>query len=100
MALQHIQDTNPERRNLVVLSLAIIIFYLADGSVVGDDLRFLIANIKFNKPDVIAIFIWAALGWFFLRYWQVNRGKYLQEHMQEIKGLANNWLGIKGARLN
>lgn len=35
-----IQDSNPERRNLSVLSVAIILFYLGEGKLTDTAIRF------------------------------------------------------------
>ncbi len=59
-----------ERRNLVLTSLSFILFYLADGSVVGDTLRIQVVNISFGKPEVLGCFAWIMLAWFLFRFWQ------------------------------
>ena len=41
------QDSNPERRNLTVLSLCIIIFYLAGGAFLSNEVRLQVINVKF-----------------------------------------------------
>ena len=92
MSFQDIQDSNPERRNLTVFSLAIILYYFADGSLIGNDVKLHIVNIKFSNPGVISIFLWAALCWFCLRFYQTTRGKYLAAYKEEIKNFSNNWL--------
>ena len=66
-------DSNPERRNLTILSLAIIIFYLAEGKLVGSNLNFTLVNIQFENKGMLIIIVWSMLFWFLFRYVVTNR---------------------------
>ena len=65
-----ISDTSPERRNLTILSLGFIIFYLAGGKVTDETVRIMVINLSFDKPHILANFAWVILLWFCLRFWQ------------------------------
>jgi len=65
-----IHDTSPERRNLILLSLAFIIFYLADGHLTDDTVRVMVINLTFGRPYMLKYFTWLMLIWFCLRFWQ------------------------------
>ncbi|MEW8073610.1 MAG: hypothetical protein AB2826_24625 [Candidatus Thiodiazotropha sp.] len=67
-----ISDNNPERRNLVLASIAFVIYYAAGGSVSDENIRILVINITFSKPEALAFFAWGMLCWFALRFWQKN----------------------------
>lgn len=71
-----IQDSNPERRNLTVLALSIIVFYLAEGSFTDDKVRLQLINATFDKPEILVVLVWLMLGWFCLRYWQTSQGDW------------------------
>ncbi|MDM8566646.1 hypothetical protein QUF74_13470 [Candidatus Halobeggiatoa sp. HSG11] len=83
-----IQSSSPERRNLIVLSLAIIIYYLAGGNLVNGDIKLYFVNITFARPEVISTFVWIMLCWFCLRFGQMNRGKYTKKHYEEMSTLS------------
>ena len=72
-------DSNPERRNLTILSLAIIIFYLAEGKLVGSNLNFTLVNIRFEDKGMLIIIVWSMLFWFLFRYAVTNRHKHGDE---------------------
>lgn len=81
-----IEDSNPERRNLMVLSTSIIVYYLAGGVIVDDQLTLELVNIKFAKGWVLQIFIWMMLLWFGFRYWIENRETLIHEFMASCHG--------------
>lgn len=68
-----IQDSSPERRNLTVMSLAIIVYYLAGGQFSEDEVKLLIVNIKFEHPLVLTFFVWIIFAWFYFRYFMSTR---------------------------
>lgn len=82
-----ISDSSPERRNLVVSSVAFILFYLAEGSVSGSSLRLFFVNIEFNEPAVIAHGAWILLFWFGLRFWQKNGFNGWSSVLSEVSSL-------------
>ena len=90
-------DSNSERRNLTVLSLSIIIFYLADGEFINDAIRLQIINVHFNNPAVLAYLVWIMLIWFLYRYWVTNQNSWKEPYCQEMtqiefSGLINRYV--------
>ena len=79
-----INDTSPERRNLILMSLAFIVFYAGDGSFNDGIVKFMLINVTFSKPYVLAYFSWLILFWFCLRYWQKSGFKFWQNLTSEI----------------
>lgn len=63
-----IHDSVAERRNLIVMSLAIIVYYWAGGSVVDQKLKLPMVNIEFSEPVVLFIFVWVLFIYFIFRY--------------------------------
>lgn len=69
-----IQDSDPERRNLIITSFAFITFYVADGKLVDEAVfRLQLAPIKFENIFALKVIAWSMLIWFFIRYWQTHR---------------------------
>jgi hypothetical protein len=71
-----ISDNNPERRNLVVLSISIILYFLADGKITDDNVRLQVINVTFGEPEVLGKFVWVLLIWFIYKYWLNNKGSW------------------------
>ena len=87
-----IQDSDPERRNLVVTSLAFIVFFAADGQVAQDIIKLQIVPVTFKNTSVLGYFVWSILIWFSLRYWQTHRTSYkdaYQNHITEFDQTNN-----------
>ena len=76
-------EGQPERRNVIVTSLAVIVYFLADGHF-DSGLKIAIINIKFYDETALIIFFWVMFLWFGLRYWQVNKTISLREINQEL----------------
>ncbi|UAA39130.1 hypothetical protein KIH87_01820 [Paraneptunicella aestuarii] len=86
-----IQDNNPERRNLMIMSLSIIVFYLAGGEVTDHNIRLQIVNVHFTKPEILGYFVWILLVWFAFRYWLVHQGSWVEEHYRDLANIPK-WL--------
>lgn len=80
-----IEDSDPERRNLTVMSGAFIIYYLAGGSFKENQITLEVININFSRPTVLAVIAWLMLFWFIYRYWQTHRGKFESEFRIELE---------------
>jgi hypothetical protein len=78
-------DSSPERRNLIVASLAFIIFFLAGGEVTDNTIRVQFINVHFTRSHVLAVFAWALLCWFAYRYWLTHTGLFLEAFDKEIR---------------
>lgn len=85
-----ISDNNPDRRNLVLLSISIIIFILAGGVVADDNIRLQVINVHFTKPIVLEYFVWIMLIWFTYRYWLGNKGSWKEGFYTELNGSFNS----------
>lgn len=82
-----IHDSDPERRNLVVASLAFIIFFYAGGSFPESSVRLQVINANFTKPEVLSYIAWCIFGWFIYRYWLTHRGNFASGFANEL----NEW---------
>lgn len=80
-------DSSPERRNLNVLSISIILFHFAEGKVLNGQLKLSMLNVEFAKTEVLQYSIVVFLLWFLLRYWVVEKEAASKEHSQEIAQL-------------
>lgn len=85
-----IHDIDPERRNLTLLSLAIIVFYFAGGklAVTPTVIRLNVINVVFERVDILILFLWLILLWFALRYWVTHRGMFIEYFRKDIETLA------------
>jgi hypothetical protein len=79
-----IQDSNAERRNLVVTSMAFIAYFYSGGELADNVVRLQIVNVKFAYPSVLGAFAWLLLLWFLYRYWLTNSGKFTSMFKAEI----------------
>lgn len=70
------QDSHPERKNLVVISIGIIIFFFTDGKVIDKTIKIQAINVEFSDSNKIIYFIWLALIWALYRYWVVTRDEF------------------------
>jgi hypothetical protein len=67
-----IQDSNPERRNLLVLSLCFIVFFLGGGAFSKGEVRLQVITVTFSRPEILSLIIWLLLFWFLYRYWVIS----------------------------
>lgn len=86
-----IHDSSPERRNLTVLSMSVILFYLAEGKVIKGQLKLNMLNVEFAKSEVLFYSISIFLLWFLFRYWLVERETAAEAFRKEVSkvNLAN-----------
>lgn len=75
MAPQDYQETNPYSRNLILISLAIIIFNFAEGELMDNHLKLHVINIKFNNIEFFSYLVLIMFIWFLFRFWQSNKFK-------------------------
>ncbi|WP_303902903.1 hypothetical protein [Thiohalomonas denitrificans] len=95
-----ISDSSPERRNLVLISVAFILFYAAGGSFDGGEIKLLVVNLQFSKPEILTISAWVLLFWFALRFYQKTHLDYRNELWSEIiKGGVSKSLSAKACKL-
>lgn len=79
-------DNNPDRRNLIMLSLSIIIFYLGGGTLTdnSETVKLQLINVTFQNPQILVYFVWIMLFWFAYRYWLLNRDSWQREYNDEM----------------
>lgn len=87
-----IQDPDPERRNLLVTSLAFVMYYLAGGHVADNNVRVQIVNITFDNKLALAVFAWVMLLWFAFRYWQTRESTFFHSFLAEVVHEKNHKL--------
>ncbi len=83
-------DPNPERRNLLVTSIAFLLYFLAGGKLADDVVRLHFINLKFENPLVFVIFAWVILLWFLFRYWLLHSGKFTKAFREELTEYHNH----------
>lgn len=81
-----IQDSLPERRNLIIISLAFIIYFYAGGQFTGEEIKLVVINAKFTKPLVLQIIVWLGFFYCIWRYWLVTRGEFLKSYAVDTNG--------------
>ena len=99
-------DNNPERRNLTILSLAIIIYYIGNGYLINPEISFTLINIGFKNKEALVITVWVILLWFLFRYILTNKHSHGEELRKSM--IATNmdyapvrtYLTNKGVNLN
>jgi hypothetical protein len=79
-----ISDSIPERRNLILLSISIIIFFLAGGNITDQVVRIQVVNVTFSKPEILGYFVWISLFWFCYRYWLLQQGAWKSAYINEL----------------
>lgn len=84
-----IQDTDPERRNLIVTSLAFIAYFYAGGSFPETSIRLQVVNADFSKPEVLGNIAWAVFAWFIYRYWLTHRRSFVSHFGSEFTEWQN-----------
>lgn len=71
----------PERRSLVALSLAAILFFFAGGQLDGEKLSLPMMNVSIERVWVITAAFWAAWAWSYFRFWQAHSKDVLDSLM-------------------
>lgn len=81
-----IHDNNPERRNLILLSMSIVAFHIGKGGVSGDEgLTLPIAKLTFENPLGLAVLALVILSWFAFRYWIEHQNKIMNTVFWGVK---------------
>lgn len=59
-------DISKERRNLMAMSIALTLYMIAGGST--DQVSLMSGAIKLQRPEIVIVFAWIALYYFYWRY--------------------------------
>lgn len=78
-----IQESDVERRNLMVMSWSIIIYNFADGTF-GNTLKLPLTSIEFTNTKALIYIAWFMLFWFSIRFWQKHRLSFIYQIEQHI----------------
>lgn len=79
-----IHDSSPERRNLLVTSLAFIAYFYGGGVFKDGDVKLQVINVHFEKTSILAAIAWLLLFWFFYRFYQKYSGSFVRGIKDEI----------------
>lgn len=82
------QDSNPERRNLIVTSIALSAYCYAGGSIAEPSIRLQFINATFSLPGVLALIGWLVLFWFIYRYWLAHNGDFSKSFREEFHNIT------------
>lgn len=85
-------EANPERRNLLVMSLSFIVYFLAGGKFEGGSVKLYVINVTFEHSIVLSFFAWFLLIWFAWRYWLTFRNEYRKISDTELQKNSNNFI--------
>lgn len=81
-------DNNASRRNLIVWSLAIIVFNLGGGTLPDGELKLPLVSVQLSTPQNIVLVPWLILGWFAYRFHLSNLGEFSRSLNEAI---WNSW---------
>jgi hypothetical protein len=84
-----IQDSNAERRNLMVTSIGFIAYFYAGGSFPDSSVRLQVINADFSRPEILSVMAWSAFIWFLYRYWLTNSGGFTKDFRVEMYDFRN-----------
>lgn len=89
-----LESTGAERKNLVVLSVIIILYYAAGGHIDDgtDNVSLGFINVAFSNPELISYFVWVILWWFAIRFYQIIWPEYLKRFSEEIESSSKRGL--------
>lgn len=77
-------DSDPERRNLVLISFAFLVYFIGDGEFKSGDINFQIVNLHLNNQVGLAVIAWAMLLWFFYRFMLKHSSTFLTLFRSEL----------------
>lgn len=84
-------DNSPERRNLVLTSFAIIVYYLAGGDIAGGSIHLTFINIDLGDKTVLTVIAWILLVWFYIRFRQTYKTNLANAIHAELQPYKNDW---------
>ncbi|EPN4988714.1 hypothetical protein [Vibrio alginolyticus] len=90
-----IQDSNAERRNLIMISMSLIVFFYSGGAFTDETVRLQVVNVHFSRPLVLVVIVWAVFFWSLYRYWLIHNGAFSSKFMAEIRQMKNDRVIVK-----
>lgn len=60
--------SNPDRRNLNLISLIIIVYFIAGGQLTSDVITLQFVDIKFSNIPALITVLWVLFAWYWLRF--------------------------------
>lgn len=85
-----LNDSIPERRNLIVFCMATIIFFIGGGDACGE-INLPFGGIKLTNHTNLVIVYWSILLYLILRYWSVFRTTPYDAGSSEYIDVRKNW---------
>lgn len=83
------EDSNVERRNLMVTSIAFIAYFYSNGKIASNEVQIQVINVVFSDPTVLVAMAWILLFWFFYRYWLAHQGDFRKGFNKELYSLID-----------
>lgn len=80
----NIEDSSPERKNLIICSLGFILFFYGDAEIIDQTIKLPILNVEFNNMGFLCFFVWGALFWFLYRYTLTNKLDFIRKIKHEF----------------
>ncbi|NOI00904.1 hypothetical protein F0241_07245 [Vibrio kanaloae] len=90
-----IQDSNAERRNLIMISMSLIVFFYSGGTFTDETIRLQVVNVHFSRPLVLVVIVWAVFFWSLYRYWLIHNGEFSSKFMAEIRQMKHDKVIMK-----
>ena len=84
-------ENHPERRNVLLMCMAIIIFHVGQGSFKDNELSFALVTMTFSNPEALGNLAWVVNMYFLFRYWVVTRESMFPEIYTD---LSREWSGL------
>jgi len=86
----NIEDQSAERKNLMMTSIAFIVYYYGKAEMDGNQLNLPFINVNFHNPDLLGCMAWFALLWFFYRFTLSHGRDFLNEFPAEFLRYRND----------
>jgi len=68
-----LEDDNIARRNLILISAAMITYFYAGGNLTEGKLTFQLISLEFSEYEKLGHLAWVLFAWVWLRYYQLSR---------------------------
>lgn len=82
--IKGIQDSLPERRNLNMMSMAVIIFSLGGAEFLDGKAKLFLLNVTFHNLSMLAGIFLVMLLWFWFRYYVESYENFLNDYRSDL----------------